>query len=194
MKKPNKVWFTSDLHFNHDQEFIYGPRGFKSVQEMNEKIIENINSAVSDKDDLYILGDICLGGGENEILAENRKLIERINARIHILYGNHDTERRKQLYKSCKNVVEVCGYATLFKRGKYRYYLSHYPTLVSNYDDAKLKTKTINLCGHTHTSNRFEDIEKGLIYHVELDAHDNKPVVLEEIIEDLKLFLLDKNK
>ena len=34
----SKIWFTSDLHFCHDRDFIYGPRGFKSVQEMNEAI------------------------------------------------------------------------------------------------------------------------------------------------------------
>lgn len=192
-KKLRKTWFTADLHFNHDADFIYGPRGFRSVQEMNKKIVENINSAVSAEDDLYILGDLCLGGVSNKLFAENRALIESINARLHIVYGNHDTERRKKMFAECQNVVEICGYATVFKRGKHRFYLSHYPTLTSNYDDGDgLSKKTINLCGHSHTDNKFEDIEKGVIYHVELDAHNNMPVSLEEIIEDLKLFLLDR--
>ena len=30
-----KVWLTSDLHLCHDKEFIWGPRGFKNVDEMN---------------------------------------------------------------------------------------------------------------------------------------------------------------
>ena len=30
------IYITSDLHFCHDRGFIYGPRGFKSVHEMNE--------------------------------------------------------------------------------------------------------------------------------------------------------------
>ena len=35
------IYFTSDCHFSHDKEFLWGPRGFKNQWEMNEKIIEN---------------------------------------------------------------------------------------------------------------------------------------------------------
>ena len=38
-----QMWFTSDLHFGHDKEFAYGPRGFQSVEE-NDKTIEYLNS------------------------------------------------------------------------------------------------------------------------------------------------------
>ena len=41
-----QVWLTSDLHFGHDREFVWGARGFNSVQEMNEKIIENLQEAI----------------------------------------------------------------------------------------------------------------------------------------------------
>ena len=44
----------------------------------------------------------------------------------------------------------------------------------------------IDLCGHTHTDDRFADFDNGLIYHVELDAHDNRPVRIDQIIEDIK--------
>lgn len=35
------IYFTADLHFGHNKEFIYKKRGFNSVDEMNNKIIEN---------------------------------------------------------------------------------------------------------------------------------------------------------
>ena len=31
-----KIFFTSDLHWLHNRSFIYSPRGYKSVAEMNE--------------------------------------------------------------------------------------------------------------------------------------------------------------
>lgn len=52
----SKIFLTSDLHFNHDREFIYGPRGFKSVEEMNEALIKNWNGTVTNEDDVYVLG------------------------------------------------------------------------------------------------------------------------------------------
>ena len=52
------IYFTSDCHFSHDKEFLWGPRGFKNQWEMNEKIIENWNAIIQPDDDVYILGDI----------------------------------------------------------------------------------------------------------------------------------------
>ena len=36
-----RVWVTSDFHINHNREFIYKPRGFNNIGEMNEAIISN---------------------------------------------------------------------------------------------------------------------------------------------------------
>lgn len=36
------------------------------------------------------------------------------------------------------------------------------------------------------TQDKFQDFNKGLIYHVELDAHNNKPVLIDNIIEDIQ--------
>ena len=47
------IWFTSDLHLSHNKEFLYKPRGFSSVEEMNETIIENWNSLVSWDDEVW---------------------------------------------------------------------------------------------------------------------------------------------
>ena len=39
----SKIFLTSDSHFNHNKDFIYERRGFNSIEEMNEKIIEKIS-------------------------------------------------------------------------------------------------------------------------------------------------------
>ena len=52
------IWLTSDWHFNHDKEFVWKARGFESVHEMNQAIIERHNSKVEDEDDVYVLGDL----------------------------------------------------------------------------------------------------------------------------------------
>ena len=181
------IYLTSDLHFNHNKEFVYAARGFSSVQEMNEDIIQTWNGIVTMEDDIYVLGDMCLGGGSDEILRENRKLIQSLKGKIHFIRGNHDSNTRMKMYAECYNVVEIGKWADMLKYGKYHFYLSHYPTLTSNLDqDKPLKARVINLCGHSHTIDKFADWDKGLIYHCEVDAHNNIPVVLELIINDIK--------
>ena len=179
----NKIYFTSDLHFCHNRDFIYKPRDFSSVEEMNEQIIKNFNEIVGEDDDLYILGDCFLNNNE-----EGMSYMRRLPGKKYIILGNHDTIARQELMW-----LEgfVClTYSNLLQHGGYHFYLSHYPTITSNYDDDKpLKRKVINLCGHSHTQNKFIDMDKGLIYHVELDAHQNKPVLIDDIIKDIKNYV-----
>lgn len=179
----SKIWLTSDLHFGHDKEFIWGPRGFKNVDEMNEAIIKNWNAVVNSEDEVYVLGDLMLGDNEAGI-----KMIKQLKGTIHVILGNHDTATRKVLYEDCFNIADV-KYADVIKFNGYSFYLSHYPTMTSNYDDEKpLKAKIISLCGHSHYINKFKDMDKGIIYHVEMESHNNTPILLETIIDDLKTF------
>lgn len=179
-----KIFVTSDLHFNHSREFLFAPRGFSSVAEMNEAIIERFNSIVSDEDDLYILGDLCLGGGGEEILAANMALIERLNGRLHIILGNHDTPARIKMYALCKNVVDI-KYADMIHYRHYHFYLSHFPTLTANLEKESLHQCTICLYGHTHQqSNFYNDIP--FMYHVGVDSHNCYPILLDDAIEEMK--------
>lgn len=175
------IYVTSDLHFCHNRDFVYRPRGFGTVQEMNRAIVENWNNVVAPDDDVYVLGDIMLNDN-----AEGARLFKNLKGQIHIVLGNHDTEERIGLYHHFYNVVEV-EYGLPLKYNGYRFYLSHYPTLSARDDEAKpLKKQRINLCGHTHTSDKFYDWDKGRIYHVELDAHGCTPVSLDKIIADIE--------
>lgn len=175
------IFITSDWHFNHDRDFIWGPRGCANVEEMNEKIVQRHNEIVRPDDHVYVLGDLMLGSDQTAGLA----YIRRLNGKIHVAVGNHDSPNRCEAYTLLPNVVEV-EFAYRLKHNKYQYWLSHYPTLTDNYDNSKpLNHKLINLCGHSHTKDRFFDFNKSLIYHCEVDAHDLKPVPIEQIEEEV---------
>ena len=175
------IWLTSDLHFCHDRYFIYEPRGFENIEDMNETIVNNIRSVVSWEDDLYILGDCFLRDDE-----KGMKLLRRLPGRLHIIRGNHDTDARVEAMLNEPRIT-FHGYADVLKYGKYYFYLCHYPTITSNHDTHKYLTRRlINLCGHSHTKDKFQDMDKGLCYHVELDAHNLYPVSIDQVITDIK--------
>lgn len=185
-----KIWFCSDLHFGHSRPFLYEPRGFDNISSHDRAIIDNWNSVINWNDNIYILGDLMLNDDDHGL-----SCIKQLNGNIHIIRGNHDSAKRMELYQDLWNVVEVCE-GKYFRYKKYHFYLSHYPCLTSNHDDDKpLKARMISLCGHTHTKDKFQDWDKGTIYHCELDAHNMFPVDIETIIEDLKRrFQNDKAK
>ena len=180
----SKIFVCSDLHFNHDRQFIWGARGFNSVEEMNEAIIERHNSKVSPEDEVYICGDLCLGGCVEGITARNQTLIERLNGRIHIILGNHDTPARQEMYMMCKNVVDV-KYADMIHYRGYHFYLSHFPTLTANLEKESLKQCTINLFGHTHSMDPFYN-DMPFMYNIAMDAHNCYPTLLDDAIEHMK--------
>lgn len=122
-----------------------------------------------------------------------RKL-NQLNGRIYIIYGNHDSATRVQLYANIRPDILGLGFAYMLKYKGYSFYLSHYPTITSNYDDDKpLKRRVISIAGHSHTKNKFKDMDKGLIFHVELDTNNNKPWLLDDIITELKNYLNKTN-
>ena len=178
------IWLTSDWHFNHDKEFVYKPRGFSSVEEMNREIVQRYNSCVKPEDEVYVLGDCMLGGGSEGARSKGLELIAQLNGKLHIILGNHDTDARAAAYNELPNVVEV----TLAKRMKYNgyhFYMAHYPTMTSNLEKETLKQMTLDLYGHTHQVTDFYN-EIPFMYHVGLDSHDCFPIDLDTIIDHIK--------
>lgn len=171
------IYLTSDTHFGHLKDFIWRPRGFKLSIEHDQTIIERWNKLVQPEDEVYHLGDVMLG---DNVYGCN--CVRQLNGHIHVVLGNHDTDMRRVLYRKMYNIVEVDKAIDLKYKG-YKFHLTHYPTLTANHDDGKaLKNQIINLCGHLHTKDAFEDWQIGTIYHVELDAHDCEPMRLDDII------------
>ena len=174
----SKIWFTSDWHFGHDKSFLYEPRGFSSIAEANEVIMNRHNELVSNDDEVYVLGDLMLGDNN-----ENIEYIKRMNGRLHIIIGNHDTSERIKKYKECDNVVSVL-YADRIKWKKWSIYVSHCPMIVAHNEEAP---KLWNFHGHTHSKEKFSDIPH--CYNVALDAHNCYPIEIEQIAEDIRQYL-----
>ena len=178
----SEIFFTSDTHFCHDKKFLYEPRGFKSIEEMNEAIVENWNKVVKPHDTVYHLGDTMLNDNEKGI-----EYFKRLNGEIFLIWGNHDTFARQDAF-GMEPYLQVIGgwYSWLIKYGKTKLYLSHYPTLTACFDDKKFSKHVINLHGHTHQQKNFISPVNPFIYHVGLDSHNCTPVHIDEVMTDIR--------
>lgn len=176
-----RIWFISDTHFCHNKDFLYTPRGFTNIADHDITLMHNWNSVVAPDDIVYHLGDVILSNTEKGI-----EILKRLNGQIHIIRGNHDTEAKINLYKDCPNVVEVVDAKYLTIGKKYHFYLSHYPTITSNFDDGKnIHKAIINIFGHTHQIEKFYN-NNPFMYCVCADAHHNAPVEFSTIVQDIK--------
>lgn len=181
-----QIWIISDTHFSHQREFLYKPRGFTTITEMNEAIVENWNNKVKSEDLIFHLGDLCLSDNKDAI-----KYIKQLNGTIKWIRGNHDgVNRVLEIQEACSNIHLIgdmnTSWASLEKIKGYSLYLSHYPTMVGSLEDmSPLNKRLINLHGHLHSKNKFyQDIP--FMYNVALDAHNNAPVSFDKIISDIE--------
>lgn len=170
----SEIWLSADTHFNHNKDFIYQPRGFSSIKEHDEAIIENWNRVVKQDDIVYLLGDVFLGQDPEYGI----KCLKTLNGQITIIRGNHDTDSRCAFMRANDYHVLL---AEMLKYKKYVFFLCHYPTLVHNLD---FQTWMWNLHGHTHSKEKFE-IESNT-FNAGLDANGLKPVNLDYIVLQIR--------
>lgn len=188
----SEVWLISDTHFGHNKDFIYKARGFNSVEEMDESIIQRWNSVVGPNDIVYHLGDFFLGD-----LTEGLNFIIRLNGKIKLTIGNHDTDNRLKALGWISNIDDIqFGYR--IKEGKKTFLLSHYPQFTGNYDNSK----TFSIHGHTHFLTRFWELNDdfhNLMYNVSCEAINCQPlnwidIKLEIMAKQLEWAKMNKNK
>lgn len=173
------IWFTSDQHFNHDRDFIYGPRGFNSIDEANEIMLQRWNDTVSEDDEVYQLGDFFLGTDMEFII----NILDKLHGKIHIICGNHDSPAKLSIYREHPKVIEVVD-AMYLKYEKKVFYLCHYPTDTRNLDASRNGSKIYNLHGHTHS--KFKHGRTEYRYNVAVDAHNCYPVGIDTIVNTIE--------
>ena len=93
------VRFIADLHLSHTNMAL--KRGFSTVEEHDEHIIEKWNSVVTKRDITYILGDITMEK------SSPYHLLDRLNGLKHVVMGNHD--RRQDVRKLLEHVESIAG-------------------------------------------------------------------------------------
>jgi calcineurin-like phosphoesterase family protein len=141
-------FYISDLHFGHANIMRHSKRNFKDVDEMDEVFIKNWNSVVTDKDDVYIVGDFSLKSARNPI-----EYLRALKGKKHLITGNHDSHLLKQapiraLFVSISDIKKVhddgdtiilCHYPMVEWDGFFRGALHFYGHIHNNNENASNK-------------------------------------------------------
>lgn len=171
-------FYISDMHLGHKKIIQMSKRPFENVEEMQEKMIENWNSTVSENDDVYLIGDIFYKFGGNM-----ETLLKQLHGHKHLIIGNHDIRLLKDK-KACAYFDSIDNYKEIEDTidGKVVHLvLFHYPILEWN----GFFQNNIHLYGHIHnnTSNDTYKITKKLknAYNVGADILGFTPRTLAKV-------------
>lgn len=193
----DRIFFTSDTHYGHknicrgvtnwrDENGnvpIHQTRNFETLDHMNDKIVESINSTVGEDDTLFHLGDWSFGGFDN--IEEFRN---RINCKnIHLILGNHDhhIEHNKnniqRLFSSVNQYlrVQISVYpGTTLYAGEMDLVLMHYP--IASWHN--MNDGVIHLHGHVHLP-PDKKLSQGKAIDVGVDGNNLIPYSLGQIMK-----------
>ena len=170
-------YFASDAHFFHRNVIKYDGRPFDNVEQMNEQLILNWNSVVSEEDEVYYLGDFGMGSEE-----ELFKILRRLNGRIYYIFGNHDkvvkkSKRMLGRFIWTKDLAEIRIPDSDAPRGAQSIVLCHYAMRVWN----KSHHGAWHLYGHSHGS--LPEDPNSLSFDVGLNCIDYTPISYTQVKE-----------
>lgn len=183
--EPERVWFTSDTHFYHENILRFCSRPFRDITEMNGTLVKNWNATVPPDGVVFHLGDFAFGGSQ-----EWNDILSRLNGEIYLILGNHDMKQVKQGFM---NRFEHVTQQMTIRVGGQSIILNHNPFLAYGgaYRDVW------QLFGHVHSGplsgkgmdgeqNRGKDLPRlGMLlpnqYDVGVDNNGFRPVSFEEV-------------
>lgn len=195
LNKGQKLWFTSDTHFNHanicsatttwNKESGNNFRIFNSLDTMNDRLVAGINASVGQDDILFHLGDWSFGGFDSIRQFRDRLVCKN----IHLILGNHDQHiaRNKddvqEIFSSVHNMLDLIvkwnvGTPT---QDEAKFMLMHFP--IASWDN--LARGVIHLHGHVHLPKQRR-IGPGKMMDVGVDGNGLEPIEMKDVLTIMK--------
>lgn len=161
-KDRRKVWFISDTHFSHPSILYFHPwrrdacgitleelqaDKIAALEKHDRWLVDLWNSTVRKQDEVYMLGDFCLG---NRVKTE--EILRQLKGRKHLIQGNHDRSLHglERYFESVSQIKEAKFTNNQFKfidpEETFCVEMSHYPMLTWN----RRPHGTCHVHGHCH--------------------------------------------
>jgi len=163
MASHNKTWYIGDLKLGSHSDAEM--RGYSDVKEYNDMVINSINSTISEKDELFIIGSVLYNSCDYTLL-------RKIKGIKHIIQGISDTDVRMH---------RMSGFMAKFYPYK-DYRMPKFIVSAMPIHPNSLDTYAINLYGCSPVI-PIDDVR---YLNVSADIHNYKPISYDEIIQYMK--------
>ena len=186
----DKVFFTSDTHFNHEKIIEYCKRPFSSVEEMDKKLVSNWNEVVSEGCTVFHLGDFAFGG-----FPIWEGIRSQLNGRIILIRGNHDFRQNLQNLKRLDDMFDEVVLQKNIEIDGQSIILNHYPFLCYG---GSYGHKVWALHGHVHQNPYGTSLDSSRLqyrfptqYDVGVDNNNFYPISFNQLAEIINKQIVD---
>jgi len=170
-------WYSSDWHIGHNNCIRYSGRPFKTVEEMDKTILENMLGACKKGDNMFFLGDLSFD--KNNVFGILKAFKDK-KVNFNWIVGNHDNKLKPEQYAQYCTSIGI--YKTV-KRDGQKIFLSHNPHLT--WDSSHYNS--FHLYGHVHNfSPEHAEVERrmdGKAFNVNCEFNNYMPYNHDDILE-----------
>lgn len=177
------IWFTSDLHFGHQNIIKFCNRPWETTDEMDANLIKNWNSVVKPDDLVFDLGDFAFATN-----ARWKELLSQLNGHHYLILGNHDISRWPG--DKTMELFEGVNHQMILKIDGRMVYLNHYPYLCFGGAWREPKNAVYQLFGHVHSGPNCGGTDSDRLvnlfpyqYDVGVDNNNYTPVSWQQVQE-----------
>ena len=160
-----ELFITSDEHYGHYNILEFCDRPYENTTDMDNGLITNHNSIVSENDTTIHLGDFIWKGYKFE------EIINQLNGFHIFIKGNHDHSYPKPTKGHKYQVLE--NQILEFEYMKKRFVACHYPLYEWNGSFRGSK----HFYGHSHKERQIKNA-----YHVGVDTNEYLPINLKTFL------------
>ncbi len=177
------IWFTSDLHFGHQNIIRFCKRPWETTEDMDLSLIQNWNSVVKPDDLVFDLGDFAFATN-----ARWKELLSQLNGHHYLILGNHDITRWPG--DKIMELFEGVSHQMILKIDGRTVYLNHYPYLCFGGAWRNPENAVYQLFGHVHSGPNCEGADTDRLvnlfpyqYDVGVDNNNYTPISWEQVKE-----------
>lgn len=175
-----KYWTISDTHFQNENIIKYCDRPFKDASQQTEALIERWNMNVAPEDVVIVCGDFIMGSPDGM-----RDILEQLNGSIILVRGNHDTDRKIEMYNDLfsRKVIRVVD-TYYFQYQGYFFVFCHFPLVNHDYGQmvSRRHKDVVYVHGHVHDSMPFMS-EEMHAFNVSADVVNFTPVPMSRLAD-----------
>lgn len=115
-------YYIADLHFSHQNIIQFDKRPYQTIEQMNNDLVKRWNDVITDRDDVYVLGDMFWNTDDAPMI------LQMLKGHIHLIKGNHDKITSDMMHY----FSSISGYAEINDNGN-NLILCHYPIMFYNH-------------------------------------------------------------
>ena len=148
-------FFTSDLHFNDDENVKFDMRPFKNAKRFDKFVIKTWNRQANENDTIYIVGDFvdCDKDGESKSWEKSILYVKKIKAQVVLIMGNNEERVVKYFFDNdFEKFRDYClsiGFKEVYKSTIVSFNGNKFNLVHKPIDCNK---NMLNLFGHVHRS------------------------------------------